>query len=461
MDRRPNILFLMTDEHRADVAGYEGNPVVRTPVLDELARTGVVFRNAYCAVPLCLPGRQCMMAGQHLRTWHPGNAWGLDLPPGYRTFARYFSQYAYQTVVSGKLHHVGPDQMQGWLRRMGSDDVCMAPQYIDGLREEEVARYAPKRPWTPSLAWRIRTAGVGPSKDERKVQAAFYWMERQFLNVYNDHPYLMRYADQDPLPPFLFKVSLLEPHYPFHTSEELFRYYLNRVQPFVDQEPVEHPYLNGLYVLREGKDLHRRDIRRATAAYYGMVENCDRNFGRILDRLRDASQDPDDWIIVYTSDHGDLLGEHASWEKSQFFEGAVRVPLVIRWPKRFPGGRVVTENVSHCDLFATLCELAGLPVPEGLDSRSLVQLLEGRGRDWNDEVTSELLPKRDLPHGAFMIKRGALKYHHYGPGMPDVLWDLARDPGETRNAVDDPAYAEEVAGFRARTRELGFPRAQP
>ena len=107
MKKRPNILFLMSDEHRADVAGFAGNEVVRTPVLDELARTGVVFTNAYTPAPICVPARQCLASGQLPKTC--GCEGWTDLQPGYRTFAREFSRYAYNTCCSGKLHHMGQD----------------------------------------------------------------------------------------------------------------------------------------------------------------------------------------------------------------------------------------------------------------------------------------------------------------------------------------------------------------
>ncbi|MDQ3656455.1 MAG: sulfatase-like hydrolase/transferase, partial [Chloroflexota bacterium] len=116
MPQRPNILFLMSDEHRPDVTGYEGDPVVRTPTLDTLASTGVAFRNAYTPAPICIPARQAMMAGQLPQTCGC-RAFGDDLAPGYMTFARRFAQHAYATVACGKVHHFGTDQMQGWTHR--------------------------------------------------------------------------------------------------------------------------------------------------------------------------------------------------------------------------------------------------------------------------------------------------------------------------------------------------------
>jgi len=122
MKKRPNILFLMSDEHRYDVAGFAGNSVVRIPVLDELAETGAVFNNAYTPSPICVPGRQCMMSGQ-LPKACSCEGW-RDLKPGYMTFSRRFSQYAYNAVCAGKLHHIGTDQMQGWTRQIAPDAAC-------------------------------------------------------------------------------------------------------------------------------------------------------------------------------------------------------------------------------------------------------------------------------------------------------------------------------------------------
>jgi choline-sulfatase len=225
------------------------------------------------------------------------------------------------------------------------------------------------------------------------------------------------------------------------------------VQPFLDQAVFDHPFLSQRQV-RVGTDVTVRDMRRATAAYYGMIETIDQHYGSVLGALQHAGQDLDDWVIVYTSDHGEMLGQHGIWEKQKFFEASVRVPLIIRWPKGFPGGRVVDQNVSHCDLFATLCDLAGIPVPEGLDSRSLVPLLEGNAECWDNEAVSQ------FGYTNVMIKRDHLKYQWYGPEMPEVLFDLERNPEETINSIGDPAYAERVAAFRERLVELGHGRKE-
>jgi len=455
--KRPNILFLMSDEHRADVTGYEGNRVVRTPVLDELADTGVVFRNAYTPSPICIPCRQSMAAGQFPRTCGVEH-FDHDLPPFSMTFARRFSQYAYRTAAVGKLHHVGTDQMQGWTQRVAGD-TSVNPYFLDGRNEEAFATLPPKENGTEKWpdAKECFRAGYMPERGETdRTAGALDWITKAFADPRYDRP--------APDHPTLLKISYSRPHYPYFTTREKFEYYLNRVEPYLDEEVFDHPFLSQRQV-KPGVDASVREIRRATAAYYGMVEEIDEDYGSILDRLRHLGQDPDDWVIIYCSDHGEMLGQHGIWEKQKFFEASARVPLIIRWPRRFQP-RVVEENVNLCDLFATLCDLAGIPMPSpeetvngaGFDSRSLVPLMEGNSREWHDRYHNETVSQFGGTN--LMIKRGPLKYQRYEGNacrdQPEVLFDLDTDAGETRNAINEPAHADAVEAFRSRARELGF-----
>ena len=157
-----------------------------------------------------------------------------------------------------------------------------------------------------------------------------------------------------------------------------------------------------------------------------------------------------------------MLGQHTLWEKTKFFEGSVKVPLIIRLPGRANAGRVVQENVNLCDLFATICDLTGVPAVDGLDSRSLLPLLNGDGAVWDNESVSHyggtfLGHEDDFERFEnLMIKRDCLKYQYYGTKMPEVLFDLEANPEETINYLHDPRYAEALANFRARRDELGY-----
>ena len=453
MADRPNILFLMDDEHRPDALGYAGDDVVRTPTIDHLAATGSVFENAYTPSPVCVPGRQSMMAGQLPKTC--GCEGWVDLEPGYNTFARHFAEHGYMTACAGKLHHQGWDQMQGWRKRLGPVPMKRPThhKYLDKKDQAAFDRwekdYDIGSPWTWPVTKEIKRAGVGRSRvnadDERAVGAAEEYIKQYFSSPYYDR----QRRDERPL---LLKISTIQPHYPYFTTEERFTYYLNRVDPFLE-EAADHPALSRHHV-EPGADVSERELRRATAAYYGMIETADDYYGRILDALEHHGEDLDDWIIVFTSDHGEMLGQHGVWGKQVFYEASARVPLVIRWPDRFDPG-TVTENVNLCDLYATLADLAGLPVPEGLDSRSMAPLLMGETADWHaDPYPNETVSQfegRDL-----MIKRDDLKYQYYGPDAPEVLFDLERDPDETENLIGDPDYSDTLDEFRHRRAELGF-----
>ncbi len=453
--QRPNILFLMSDQHRADVAGFQGDAIARTPVLDELARTGVVFNNAYTPAPICVPARQSMASGQLPRTCGC-EVFGDDLAPGHMTFARRLSQYGYATVACGKLHHNGQDQMGGWTRRIG-DSMSVRHEFIEG-RDPEAFRNLPlatEHKW--SQAKEVKRAGIGEGPingaDAYTLTGALRFVENFFAAPWYDRA--------TPTRPLMLKISFVRPHVPFFTTPEKFSYYLNRVRPYIDETPFDHHFLGSMAV-RPGIDVSEREIRRATAAYYGMVEGIDEDYDRVLQALEHVGQDLDDWIIIYTSDHGEMLGQHRLWEKSKFFEGSAKVPLIIRTPGRANAGRVVEENVNLCDLFATICDLTDVPVVDGLDSRSLAPLLNGDSAAWNNESISHF-GGINLGHEEqfqrlenLMIKRDHLKYQYYGWEMPEVLFDLSRNPQETINYADDPQYAAALANFRARRDELGY-----
>jgi len=452
-DDRPNVLLLMDDEHRPDVLGYAGDDTVRTPTLDWLAETGVVFENAYTPSPRCVPARQCMAAGQLPRTCGC-EQWGEGLPREAMTWARRLGQYAYQRSSHGKDHAIGGETFaHGW-----GSSVDVHPEM-----QETAESYEPTDvKW--NQAKEFQRTGIRDSdppfghgeRDAGTVQSA----QSTILSKYTA-PY---YDRENPDQPLALKVSLGQPHYPYQTDEAKFTYYMRRVEPFDGEAPPvvdEHPFLSDFYRFgthedrsqNEPRKVTDRDIQRATAAYYGMIESVDAHYRDVFDALEHVGEDLDEWIIIFTSDHGEMLGQYGLWEKGHFFEGSARVPLVIRWPERFEPGRV-EANVNLCDLFATICDLTGTPLPDGhtLDSRSLVPLLEGDTDQWHDLHDDETVSAYG---DRCMIKHGALKYF-YHPEGDDLLFDLDRDDDETTNRIDEDRYADAIERFEERLAELGY-----
>ena len=450
MNKKPNILVLMSDEHRFDVSGFSGNKVVRTPVLDKLAKEAVVFTNAYTPSPVCIPARQCIAAGQFPRTCGVEN-YGQDLPANYQTFAKTLVQNGYRTVAAGKLHHFGIDQMQGWLYRIAGDCEVSSKHYAIEGRSAHTSDNATGM-LLSGVKWddkkEILRAGPGHTayarRDELAIQGTKNFIYEHFIDSYYDRAM--------PHTPLALYVGLLNPHYPYIAEEGLFNYYLNRVKLYENREPFDHPFLgrcSNCGPLIPGVNVEERDVKRAMAAYYANIETVDRQFGEVLSALEEAGENLDEWIIIYTSDHGEMLGEHAIWEKQRFFEGSVKVPLFIRYPKVY-SPKVVNKNVNLVDLFATLCELTGSLVPENLDSRSLVPLLEGIESDWNDETISQW-GGRNL-----MIKWDSIKYQLYTDDKSEVLFDLKVDPSEKNNLIGKANYKDLIPKFRKRAKELGF-----
>lgn len=410
-----NILFLMADEFRCDIAGFSGNPLARTPNLDRLARGARVFENAHTPSPVCVPARQCLATGKYphqIGCEHFGD----DIPPGSQTFARWFSDHGYYTVVCGKLHHRGPDQMQGWMHRIGSETAVRWPEKYAG--RSQIGR----RKWAGAADLRNAGAGVSPLglHDDYSVHGVCDFLRMQEM-----------YAVPKDIPLFLM-VSLQQPHFPLLTEPDLLDYYHDRVPVYWDEPRADHPFLDkGRLGPEEG--ISEADVRRATAAYYGMVEQTDRRIGTVLNALEEAGHHLDEWTIVFTADHGEMLGQHGLWEKRKFYDASVKVPLFVRAPGVEAGRSGQICNL--VDLFPTFTSLAGLPTPEGLAGADLF----AKNRP---EVT---FSQYDGDH--FLLRDGGWKYLRF-PGGSEVLFDLASDPGETINRMADPSCAEILAAAR-------------
>jgi len=431
----PNILFLMTDQHRADGLGYAGDSIAHTPTLDTLAEGAVRFKRAYTPSPVCVPGRQCMMSGKY--PWNCGcRNYGDDLPPFSNTFAAALAAAGYETVCAGKLHHMGTDQMQGWTRRIGMDTEVNWNHR--GLEDTIRSRYSGPRPW--NIEKELERAGVGTSpyeiEDRYAVDGACHFIREYFTSPFYERQLAHR--------PLLLKVSLVQPHYPFCCPAELMDKYMDRV-PEPDIRPVHsHPALNG----HPGPVSAPLDhVRRARAAYYGMIEQTDRQFARVIESLKAAGQDLDEWIIIFTSDHGELLGDHHHWWKHKLLEKSVRVPLFIRTPT---GKRNIDceQVVSLCDLYATLCELAGLTVPPGLDSRSLIPLLNG-DNTWGDIALSEVFGKYR------MVVESHYKYVLSKEG-DRALFDMTKAFPEANDLLNEPSHRQAANRLQAILEEISW-----
>ena len=467
-EHKPHILLLINDEHRADVMPVEGNPHIQTPNLDPIIDRGFYFRNAYTPSPICVPARQSFLSGLYPRNCGSLN-FGDAMPSEVLTIPGHLSRYGYRTCAAGKMHFVGPDQMHGWHERIGRDIV--GKNGYESANDPEHQALIEREPgtgsWFNKVTAEVKNARAGRGHwlqhDRYSVDGALNFLDEYFVN----EPY-----DRTTPNPLLLAVSLWSPHYPYQCPDDLFAHYLRRVTPYVEdfEDVPEHFQTPDFFKVPVGEAVTYREAHRATAAYYGMIEWMDGQFGRVLNKL-EALNVRDDFAIVFLSDHGEMLGQKGLWEKQQYFEGSVRVPFAVQWPHRFPnGGSTVHENVSLVDLFPTLCDIANVPVPENLDGRSVLPLMEGTEHNWPDDVYSELWNVHNGP--SVMVKHGDLKLcrfdgHEGVPGTaddpwacPEQLYDLGKDPGETVNLIENPEYADQLKALRARLDNLPHPRAK-
>lgn len=426
MAGRPNIVFMFTDQHAQRVAGCYGDRVADTPNLDRLAEAGVVFDNAYCPAPLCVPSRMAMMAGRYpnaIDCYGNHETLHTDIP----TFAHSLGVAGYHTALVGRMHWLGPDQTHGFNeRRVGE----VGPTWAGG-KAPELGPVAPARSSSgPSFAY----SGIGYTAhhyfDVDVTRDACAWIDAVGAKAED---------------PFCLMVSWFLPHQPFVAERDDFEVFRGRVPPpRLVPANAEHPHIRGWRERTRLLDIPAEVVDRVRTAYYGNVRKIDRMIGQVVERLR-ANGLLDNTIVVYASDHGEQLGERGLWCKSTLYDQSAKVPLVVSWPDRLPRGARRRRIVNLIDLNATLLDAASAqPLPNS-QGRSFLAMAEDESRPWTDETFSEFygglmgVAAPPFQHRMIRTERWKLNYYH---GQPSQLFDMIADPDETHDLVDDPAFRE-------------------
>lgn len=435
------MLFIMSDEHRRDAAGCYGHPMVRTPTLDRLAASGTRFTGAYCNSPICVPSRASFATGRYphqIGFWDNGTPYDGSVP----SWGHHLQDNGNPVVSIGKLHFRSVDDPNGF------DEEIIPLHVVDGIGDVVglVREGAPPRQAALRLA---ADAGRGDSSyqryDDEITAAAVAWIKARGSAARGGKPWA------------LF-VSLVCPHFPLIARPEWYDLYPEATVPMPiavgATAPPMHPFIKAtasIAIYDRGFDDPAR--RRAIAAYFGMVSFLDHNIGRILAAL-DAAGLTGETRVVYTSDHGDNLGNRGLWGKSNMYEDAAGIPLIMAGPG-VPAGIVCHEPVSLVDGFPTILQCVGAPAAEGLPGTSLLTLARGLGPDRT--VFSEYHASGSVT-GAFMIRKGRFKYVRYA-GMPSQLFDLESDPLELRDLGTEPGYDGLVADCERALRAICDPDA--
>lgn len=437
--KRPNILFIMADQMAAPILPlHDAASPVQMPNLMKLAEQAVVFDSAYCNSPLCAPSRFTLVSGRlPSKIGAYDNA--ADFPADVPTYAHYLRRLGYRTALSGKMHFCGPDQLHGYEERLTSDIYPADYGWAVNWDEPDV-----RASWYHNMS-SVLQAGPCVRSNQLDFDEEVVFKARQYLY---DHVRLT------PEQPFCLTVSMTHPHDPYTIPREYWDRYEGVDIPMPRQhieQAEQDPHSRRLLKVIDlwDKPLPADKIRDARRAYFGACSYIDDNIGKLLKTLEECGL-AEDTLIVFSGDHGDMLGERGLWYKMHWFEMAARVPLLVHAPKRFAAHRV-SQSVSTLDLLPTLVELAGGQVEQGLEleGHSLLPHLEGEGG--HDEVLGEYMAEGTVSP-LMMIRRGPWKFV-YSEQDPLLLFNLDSDPQELHNLAESSEHKGILAGFLAEARE--------
>jgi arylsulfatase A-like enzyme len=462
MTKRPNILWYCTDQQRWDTVHALGNPHSRTPHLDGLCARGTAFERAYVQSPICTPSRASMLTGRYPATHHVHRNGNVSFPPGEVLVTKLLADAGYDCGLIGKFHLT---KAKGHEARI--DDGYRLWQWshhpLPNLDPEHHAYHQ----------WLV-DKGVDPQELFSRVQGfcgagvpaelhQTTWVTEtaiRFVEADRDRPWLLSLNPFDPHPPFDPPPEYLARYDPATLPPPLFQKSdLERQKAFANiaQQTIEAMDPLGLMpeaIAGDQADTAYRppnsfNGQMVKAAYYAMIELIDHEFGRLLDAL-DAMGQLDDTLVLFHSDHGEMLGDHGLLYKGcRFFEGLVHVPMIFSWPGRVLQDLRSPALVELVDIAPTLMQAAGLAVPPFMQGASLWPLLTGEAEpahhkkyavsEFNDALGSAAI---DTPSHGSMLFDGRFKHVVYhGTGLGE-LFNLETDPGEFDNLWDDPAQHE-------------------
>lgn len=441
--QRPNILLIMADQLTGMALPMNGNPVVKTPHLQQLANESVNFSHAYCNNPICAPSRASMLTGllsSQIGAYDNGASFPSDIP----TIGHYLLSLGYSTHLSGKMHFVGPDQNHGYQERLTTD---IYPSDFGWTADWEQQN----PPFAPSVMTVRGVVEAGTCTRSMQIDHDEEVVNTTVQKIFD----LARDPEKKP---FFLTASLTDPHNPYTISQKFYDMY--------SEDEINMP--DAAYIPPEGRDawsqryyyLIRQDehhiteehIRRARHAYYAMTSYVDDCVGRVLSALKETNLDKNT-IIIFTADHGDMLGERGMWYKFNPFEWSLRVPYIIKTPD-CSAGKTLNSPVSLLDLVPTLLDYADeaktLAYKEDFEGMSLRSVIAGKSD----------LPDRDIPieftaEGVYapacIIRDKQYKYIKCGDD-PEMLFDMIADPLEQNNLAFDSSQKELLEKMRLATK---------
>ncbi len=440
--KRPNILFLMDDQHRGDTLGVAGNNIIQTPNLDRLAAEGAYFPKAHVSVPSCIAARASLLTG--MSPWGHGLLGYADQPKKWPyEKPQALHDAGYSTTTIGK-NHFHPMRNSHHYEKMEIYDGLPESDHVDeyGTWLAKVAPGVDEH--STGLSWNDRRGKVWPHKPELHPTA---WTGQEAVN------FLQSYQDQRP---FFLKVSFHRPHSPFDPPQHWWDHYGNVDLPkakvgkwaeqwfgsFTPPRPPEAPRAN----------VGEEEIRTSRQGYYGGISFVDEQIGRILDTLQKRGM-MENTLIVFVSDHGEMAGDQHLWRKAWAYEGSSRIPMIVRWGSELLDarrGQVLPQLTELRDVLPTFLDAAGVTIPKHIEGKSLLDLVRGNTTGWRTQL--------DMEHSTCYYKEnvwtaltdGRFKYIFHAYHGVQQLFDLENDPAELNDLAEDPAHAENLKDWRNR-----------
>ncbi|MFN2351832.1 MAG: sulfatase [Kiritimatiellia bacterium] len=472
MQQQPNIIFIITDQQRYDHLGCNGHPVIKTPNIDRLAQAGISLPRHYCNHPLCTPSRVSILTGRYPRSHRVYDNGGC-LPASELTMPQVLNMHGYGTHAIGKLHFsswrepnaVSFESESFWasgrapkepVPYAGFDLVEICTRHINpatGHYGQWLQRAYPevRQNWDSYL--KPHGSGAPDTYDWTMPPAAHAntWIADRACD------YLRQQTGSGS--PFFLHVGFPDPHHPFRAPDPWGSMYDpaetvlpdNSLESNELRPPEYRRYLQGnlnIESLGSGDfnndnlyQLSREQLQAIHAKTYGMISFVDEQVGRILDVL-EATGQRQNTVIIYTSDHGDLMGDHGLVKKGPFLlEGLMRVPLLLSLPPHLAGGLQPQGLTSHVDIMPTLLALAGITIPAGVEGHDFLPQLRGDAGGRRNRVLMECLHQFQFDRNVKGLVTDNWKIIYWGGQPYGELYDMANDPQERRNLWDDPAHA--------------------
>jgi arylsulfatase len=442
LDDRPNFLVIMTEQHRGDCLGIDGHPVLMTPNMDTIGGAGVRFSHCYSTCPICMPARRSFLSGQfpatHGLVHNIGGLEWWNAPP---TLPGVLRNAGYQTWWVGRSHHQFPVR-----KRYGFDHMVIHEMV---LHEGEISDY---HTWLDRVAPEGHGgySGSGIMRDDRTARPWHLDESLHFTNWTVNEALRFLRTYRDPSCPFFLVVSFIAAHPPLTPPAFYMERYLRLELP----KPTIGDWATSPPDDGRGDDVSTRRVnlkgealRSCRAGYYGSINHVDDQIRRLINPIDGVDLiTRRNTVVIFTSDHGEMLGDHYFLAKALPYEGSARVPLLVRAPERFGLKRrlVVDEPVCLEDIMPTVLDMAGVEVPDAVEGQSLLPLMRGEEVSWRPYLHVECA----APPAHHALTDGQEKYIWFTEDGREQLFDLSVDPTECHDLSVDPEAAEQLTRWR-------------